>query len=315
MEHLVCVEVMDFRDASLTALRVFRLVAERGTLTAAASALGYTQSAVSRQIATLERAAGVPLLERRHDGVRLTPAGHLVLRRTASVIDQIDATARDLAGLPAQTGTVRLGWLASSGITLLPDALTALSRDHPAITVTTREGTTPALARALRAGTIDLALLGTTPPFHPPDTESPPLVLRTLIERSLRIAVPATHPLARGAFINADDLRGQRWIAGPADEANQMGVWPGLDGRPDIAHTARDWMAKLHLVAAGAGITTIPDALTPAAPAGVRVLPVRGGPQAQGRYVLAHLPGRLTEPATALAEALRTAAADMDTPQ
>jgi DNA-binding transcriptional LysR family regulator len=69
---------MDFRNASLTALRVFREVAERGTLTAAAAALGYTQSAVSRQIASLERAAGVPLLERRSDGVRLTSAGYVV---------------------------------------------------------------------------------------------------------------------------------------------------------------------------------------------------------------------------------------------
>ena len=75
---------MTFTDASLVALRVFREVAEQGTLTAAAGALGYTQSAVSRQIAALERAAGVPLLERRYDGVRLTSAGRLVLRYSSS---------------------------------------------------------------------------------------------------------------------------------------------------------------------------------------------------------------------------------------
>ena len=96
---MVCVNIMAFTDASLVALRVFREVAERGTLTAAAAALGYTQSAVSRQIAALERAAGTPLLERRHDGVRLTPAGRIVLRRAAAVVDQVDATARELAGL------------------------------------------------------------------------------------------------------------------------------------------------------------------------------------------------------------------------
>ena len=90
---------MGFADASLTALRVFREVAERGTLTAAAAALGYTQSAVSRQVASLERAAGAPLLQRRHDGVRLTSAGQLVLRRAVIVLDQVDATARELAGV------------------------------------------------------------------------------------------------------------------------------------------------------------------------------------------------------------------------
>ncbi|GAB3933441.1 hypothetical protein GCM10027614_04340 [Micromonospora vulcania] len=127
--------VMAFSDASLTALRVFREVAERGTLTAAAAALGYTQSAVSRQIASLERAAGTPLLERRHDGVRLTPAGRIVVRRAASVVDQVDATARELAGLPDEHGTVRLGWFASAGAALVPRALATLRRTHPAITV------------------------------------------------------------------------------------------------------------------------------------------------------------------------------------
>ena len=146
---------MDFADVSLVALRVFREVAERGTLTSAAAALGYTQSAVSRQVASLERAAGAPLLERRHDGVRPTTAGHVVLRHAATVLDQIDTAARELAGLPAEAGTVRLGWFTSAGASLLPRALAALRRAHPAITVITREGSTPALVRALRAGSVD----------------------------------------------------------------------------------------------------------------------------------------------------------------
>jgi DNA-binding transcriptional LysR family regulator len=292
---------MAFTDASLTALRVFREVAERGTLTAAAAALGYTQSAVSRQIAALERAAGTPLLERRHDGVRLTSAGRIVLRRAASAVDQVDAAARELAGLPDEPGAVRLGWFASAGAALLPRALAALRDAHPAINVTTREGSTPALVRALRAGTLDLALLASVPPFRPPDAETPPLHLQTLTERSLRVAVPASHPLARGDFADVADLHGQRWIAGP-------------DERPDITHAARDWLAKLQLVAAGCGITTVPAALAPAIPAGVRILPVRGGPAEQRRILLARLPQPLAEPAARLAEALRTAAIETDFP-
>ncbi|MDQ0381004.1 LysR family transcriptional regulator [Amycolatopsis thermophila] len=300
---------MAFTDASLTALRVFREVAERGTLTAAAAALGYTQSAVSRQIASLERAAGAPLLERRHDGVRLTPAGRVVVRRAAGVIDQIDATARELAGLPGEEGTVRLGWFASAGAALVPRALTALRRAHPAITVITREGSTPALVRALRAGTIDLALLAAAPPFRPPDTETPALVLRTLTERSLRVAVPAAHPLARGDYVDIADLHGQRWIAGTGDD-RVMGVWPGLDERPEIAHTARDWLAKLHLVAAGFGITTVTESLTGVVPAGVRVLPVRGGPSERRRLWVARMPGPAADAAERVAQALRAAAID-----
>ena len=92
-----------------------------------------------------------------------------------------------------------------------------------------------------------------------------------------------------------------------------MGVWPGLDERPEIAHTARDWLAKLHLVAAGCGLTTVSASLAPAVPPGVRVLAVRGGPHEQRRIVLARLPHPLTEPAARLADALHAAAVDVGT--
>jgi len=90
-----------------------------------------------------------------------------------------------------------------------------------------------------------------------------------------------------------------------------MGVWPGLDERPEIAHTVRDWLAKLQLVAAGCGLTTVPVSLALAAPPGVRVLAVRGGPQERRRIILARLPRPPTEAAALLADALRTAAADV----
>ncbi|GAA4574684.1 LysR family transcriptional regulator [Planotetraspora kaengkrachanensis] len=302
---------MDFTNASLTELRVFREVAERGTLTAAAAALGYTQSAVSRQISALERAAGISLLERRRDGVRLTAAGHIVLRRATTVLDQIDATARELAGLPTEAGTVRLGWFTSAGAVLVPRAVAALRRTHPAIRVVTREGSTPALVRALRAGSVDLAVLASAPPFRPPDAESPPLELRTLTERTLRLAVPATHPFARRDSVDVADLRGQRWVASASSGDEQlMGVWPGLDERPEIAHTARDWMAKLHLVAAGCGLTTVPPSLASAAPPGVRIVAVHGGPEELRRIVLARLPHPPAEPVARLADALFAAAAE-----
>ncbi|MGW4516212.1 LysR family transcriptional regulator [Streptomyces sp. NPDC004393] len=306
---------MDFTDVSLTALRVFRAVAEQGTFTAAATSLGYTQSAVSRQIAAIERAAGAVLLERRRDGVRLTAAGRVVMRRATVVLDEIDATARELSGLPGQAGTVRLGWFPSAGAVLLPRALASLRRTDPGLQVVGREGSTPALVRALRAGSLDLALLASGPPFRPQDAESPPLALQTLTERALCLAVPATHPLARGDFVDVADLRGQRWIAGSSSgEDRLMGVWPGLDERPEIAHTVRDWLAKLQLVAAGCGLTTVPAILASATPPGVRVLPVRGGPQEQRRLLLARLPHPPAESVSRVAAALRAAALDADTP-
>jgi DNA-binding transcriptional LysR family regulator len=250
-------------------------------------------------------------LERRHDGVRLTPAGQVVLRRVATVIDQIDATARELAGIPEQQCVVRVGWFASAGAVLVPHALAALHRTHPGISVLSREGCTPALVRALRAGTVDLALVASSPPHRPLDSETPALLVNTLTERPLLIAVPQAHPLARGEFIDAADLRGQRWIAGAGND-RMLGVWPGLDERAEVVHSARDWMAKLQLVAAGLGITTVPAALVAAVPVGVRVLAVRGGAQEQRRMSLARLPQPLTEPVARVSDALQAAAIATD---
>lgn len=296
-------------DVSITGLRVFREVAERGTLTAAATALGYTQPAVSRQIAALERATDTVLLERRRDGVRLTTAGQVLLRRAVTILAELDATTRELSGLPADGGTVRLGWFASAGAALVPRALAILRRAHPAITVTTRESSTPALVSALRAGRLDLAVVASVPPFRPLDGESPRLLLQTLTERNLFVAMPATHPLAANDSVHVTDLRGQDWVA--STTAGEMGVWPGLDERPRITHTVRDWLAKLSLVAAGAGLTTVPGSLAAVAPAGVRVLPVVGGSEERRRVVLARLPGPLPQPAQQLAEALHAAAAEV----
>ena len=79
-----------------------------------------------------------------------------------------------------------------------------------------------------------------------------------LAERNLRVALPSTHPLAVNDSVDVGDLRGQQWIASQSSgDEPQLGVWPGLGGRPEVAHVARDWLAKLHLVAAGCGLTTV----------------------------------------------------------
>jgi len=295
-------------DPSMIGLRVLREVAERGSFTSAAAALGYTQSAVSRQVAALEGQAHAQLFERRPDGVRLTPAGRLLLRHAAVVLDEIDAAARELDGRPVEGGRIRLGAFTSAGATLVPRALAALRRSHPGIDVTTREGTTPVLVRALRAGTLDLVVIAAAPPFRAPDTETPALELEPLSERSLVVAVPATSGLA-GESVRVEDLHGQSWIASPSSgDETLLGVWPGLDERPQISHTARDWLTKLQLVAAGCGITTVPSLLASVVPAGVRLVRVDGGPHELRRTVLACLPGA---PVPRLSEALRAAAAEL----
>jgi DNA-binding transcriptional LysR family regulator len=132
------------------------------------------------------------------------------------VLDEIDTADRELRGLPVETGTVRLGGYPSAGAVLLPRALTVLRRTRPGITVLTRDGGTPVLVRAPRAGSLDLAVLASAPPFRVPDTETPARTVETLAERNLCVAVPSTHPLADNESIDVKDLHGQRWIASRA---------------------------------------------------------------------------------------------------
>jgi DNA-binding transcriptional LysR family regulator len=287
-------------DASLTELRVLRAVAELGSFTAAAESLGYTQSAASRQIASLETAAGAQLCERRPDGVRLTAAGRIVLRHAAIALDELEAAVRELSGQAPEEGSVRLGAFAGAGAWLVPSALSGLGRAHPGIEVSTREATSPALVRSLRAGTLDLAVIALSPPFRAPDDETPALSLETLTEAAPYVAVAESHPLAGSSHVDLTELERQRWIASRSTpEESLLGVWPGLAGRQETAHVARDWLTKLHLVAAGCGITTVPSVMAPAMPPGIRLLTVRGGPHELRRIALARLPGR---PAGAVAE-------------
>jgi DNA-binding transcriptional LysR family regulator len=297
-------------DVSVPGLRVMREVAERGSFTAAAAMLGYTQSAVSRQVAALESALGVLVFERHRGGVRLTSAGRVVLRHAVRALDEIDAAMRAASGQPPTGAAVRLGAYPSAGAVLLPAALSALRRANPEIDVSTREATTPALVRALRAGTLDLAVLATTPPFRALDRETPELVVDVIAEADLQVAVPANHPLALDDAIDLERLRGQRWIASPSSAGEQLlGVWPALAGRPRVAHSSRDWLTKLRLVAAGCGITTVPGSMRAVVPDGVRVLPVRGGPRESRRVLLARMPGRRSAALRTVQDAVRAAAA------
>ncbi|MFB6846859.1 LysR family transcriptional regulator [Streptomyces sp. NPDC056373] len=292
-------------DISSTGLRVLRQIAESGSFTAAATRLGYTQSAVSRQAASLERSAGTALFERRPDGVRLTPAGLTLLRHARTILDCLTAAERDLTGTVPHTELVRLGLFLSAGAAILPLALTRLAATDPQITVTTTEGTTPSLVRALRAGSIDLAVLTSRPPHRPLDGESPRLHVETVADTELVVAAPSTGAFTGRTAVHVDELVDAPWIAAPASNAEPLlGVWPGLPGRPDIVHCARDWLTKLQLVAGGFGVTTVPWRLSPVLPPGVSLLHVEGAPPEIRRVLVARLPGRPTPAVTAVTRAI-----------
>jgi DNA-binding transcriptional LysR family regulator len=293
-------------DLSTTALRVLREIAQAGSFSAAALSLGYTQSAISRQVAALEAAVGHRLFDRSRQGAILTPAGARLLRSAVRALEEIDTAVRELDGEPASVGPVRLGAFPAAVIGLVPTALRSLPAS---LKVMLREATTPALTRALRAGTLDLAILALAPPFRPPDAESPALELTTVSERELMIVVPASHPLAGGQAVEVRELEGQVWVASRSDPGDSLlGVWPGLSERPDVRYVVRDWLAKLRIVAAGLAITTIAPITLGSVPDGVKVLAVRGDPREGRRIVLAHTPGPLDAPTARVADALIAAA-------
>jgi molybdate transport repressor ModE-like protein len=295
-------------EPSLTGLRVLRAIAERGSFTAAAKDLGYTQSAVSRQVATLEREAGSPLFERQTGGVRLTGQGLILLRHARSILDEITAAERELAGEETDFHEVRLGAIASAGAVWLPRMLQSLRAQRPDIRVMTREGTTPALVRALRAGTIDLAVITSRPPYRQPDNELPELVTVVLDEVTLAVAAPATGRFAGRTAVRTGELEGVEWIASPSVAGEPLlGVWPGMAGRPRVGHTAKDWLTKLQLVAAGCGLTTIPLNLTAILPDGVQVMRVEDAtPADRRRALVARLPGRPQPAVSAVIDTLRS---------
>ncbi|WP_290056482.1 LysR family transcriptional regulator [Amycolatopsis solani] len=292
-------------DVSSANLRVLCQIAESGSFTAAAAQLGYTQSAVSRQAVALERSAGVALFERRPDGVRLTRPGLTLLRHARTILASVDAAGRDLSGDGPRTEHVRLGMFLSAGPVILPATLARLGATAPWAKITTREGTTPGLARALRTGSLDLAVLTSRPPHRSPDGETPRLHVTTVQDAELLVAASASGSFAGRTAAHLDELGDAPWIAAPSSSSEPLlGVWPGLPGRARVVHGTRDWLTKLHLVAGGFGLTTIPEGLVPVLPPGVTALRVEGAPPEVRRVLVARLPGPTTPAITAVTHAI-----------
>ncbi|HEX2317341.1 MAG TPA: LysR family transcriptional regulator, partial [Thermomonospora sp.] len=174
-------------------LKTFVAVAERGSFTAAGAAEGYTQSAVSRQIAALEDAWEVELFARGARGVRLTPAGEHLLPHARALLDRYADTARALDGLRRlDAGTLRLGAFPTANAGLVAPALARFRGSHPGVAVRLREGVTERLLPLLDSGDLDLAVVST---HKAVSLEADELV--HLRDDPLLVALPRGHRLAR----------------------------------------------------------------------------------------------------------------------
>ena len=140
-------------------VRVLKEVAERGSFSAAADALSYTQSAVSQQIAALEREAGTTLVERGARGVRLTDSGRALVEHSEAILDRLSAAEAELEAIAGlRGGRMRLASFPTAGATLVPLAIAEFSRRHPGEELSLIEAEPEDALPRLKAGELDIAL-------------------------------------------------------------------------------------------------------------------------------------------------------------
>lgn len=246
-------------------LRLLLELSHRGTITAVADAMAYTPSAVSQQLAALEREAGVPLLEHTGRRVALTPAGSILARYAESVVAVLEeASAALAASRDSLAGPLRIGAFPTAARTILPPALVALGREHPALELMVTELDPVAVPDALRTGALDVALTFTydyVPAQPDPGLDTEPL-----------LAEPVYLATVDAARTSIGDWRDAPWIAGSPDTLCHIMTVRACEASgftPRIRHYADDFATVLALVAAGQGVSLIPQLGATNLPSGV----------------------------------------------
>lgn len=283
-------------------LRLLRDLAQLGTIAAVAKSHMYTPSAVSQQLAALEREAGVALLTRTGRRVALTPAGAVLVRHAETVLAALEQADAALAAVRAElTGPLRIGAFPSAVTTLLAGALVELGEDHPALELTVAELDPVAVPDAIREGRLDVALTHdyTIMPSPPDDA----LDAVPLLEETVFLAMP------RSSGSSAVDPRSGPWIVGsPGTVCHAVALQVcRADGVvPRIRHHADDFGAVLALVAAGQGVAIVPQLAAHRPPGGVRLEPL----DARRRTTVVFRQGAGAHPAiAAFVDALRRSTA------
>jgi DNA-binding transcriptional LysR family regulator len=267
-------------DFDLRRLRLLRQLEERGTLSAVAAALGYTPSAVSQQLAVLEKEVGVRLLEKAGRGVRLTDAARLLSHHAGVLLSAVDAARADLASLTGEVrGTVRAGGLQSATRRVLIPALTRMLVSHPQVRVEISELELEEALPELRLGTLDV-VISDEYDGHP---RPRPAGLRfgLLHEEPLRLVLPASHACARhGRPVAVAALRKDVWTAaraGTGHHALIVGTCRSLGGyEPDLRHRSNDADVQLELVRTAGAVALMPALTLPVADPALAIRDVDG---------------------------------------
>ena len=250
------------KEWDLRKLQILRVLNDAGTVTAAATALRMTPSAVSQQLAALSKQIGAPVIEARGRGVRLTGAAYVLLRHAEIVFAQLERAGAELDGYAqGETGTVRIGTIATAITRLVVPAAGLLRRTAPGITLSVREAEAAEVYEELAAGEVDLAV---SLAVDAPTTRDPRFVLFPLLTDPLDIALPLGHSLAAAPGLRLAQLGEEPWVFGSRGPWREITLAACADAGfvPEQAHAAADWPAIFALVAAGMGIALVPRMAT-----------------------------------------------------
>jgi DNA-binding transcriptional LysR family regulator len=275
-------------------LAVLREVARAGSFAGAATALRHTPSAVSQQIAALERGAGIVLVERSTRGVTLTGAGRVLLATADAIHAELQLAAQQLRALSSDgPQNLTVVTFPSAGEPLLAPALTAMTAaGGPPIEVTVIEAEPDEALGSVRDGRADLALVyhfHTPAPTRAWSAAAGPGTYTALVADPLRLLVPASHPLADRSAVSLAEFAGERWIHGWGEVGGVLDMLAAVSGfQPRVACRSSDYRFMGALVGAGVGVALVPGLALTGRP-DVRDLPITPQPT---RYVGAYLPKR-----------------------
>ncbi|KGR91639.1 LysR family transcriptional regulator [Ureibacillus massiliensis 4400831 = CIP 108448 = CCUG 49529] len=241
----------------LRQLRYFVEVAEREHISEAAEHLHVAQSAVSRQIANLEDELGTPLFERVGRNVKLTPIGKIFLEHSVSALKAIDFAVKQVEEyLDPAKGTIRIGFPTSLASYVLPTVISAFKREYPDVSFHLRQGSYRYLIDAVKNRELNLAFLGPVP------QKDEVLDTMILFSENIHALLPANHPLAKREKLNLSDLKNEAFVLFPEEYIlNKVAVdaCRAAGFVPNVTSEGEDLDALKGLVAAGIGITLLPD--------------------------------------------------------
>lgn len=294
-------------------LRVLREVAQQGSFSAAADALSYTQSAISQQIAALEREAGTTLVERSARGVRLTEAGEALVRHTDAILARLadaEAELEAIAGL--RGGRLRLAAFPTAAATIMPRAIASFRTKHPAVELSMEPMEPEQSVAALKAGEIDIATVILDEGVPAPQYDGIELV--HLLDDPMYAMLPIGHEHAGKARLRLADLCGEKWMLGSTGKCPDTAILlracmaAGFDAQ--IAFHSDDYLAIQGLVASGLGVALVPDLALVAVRDDVVVRALTGATPVRRIFAATLKEGYCSPSSTAMLEILADVCAD-----